>query len=182
MTSDILQKRGRGRPRRTGNNLAAAIGAPGQLSGPKNINPTDAHVGARLKLRRTLLGISQTELGNLLGLTFQQIQKYEKGQNRLTAGRLMEVARLMGVSVQYFFEDLPELPSLSGKGAAMNAPGFAEDGSTQSGVESFSPGVMSVDAAVMLGNLNRIPHAAIRRKLAQLVSSIANEYATKSSG
>ncbi|GIX17313.1 MAG: hypothetical protein KatS3mg119_1499 [Rhodothalassiaceae bacterium] len=68
----------------------------------------DAYVGERLRLRRTLLGISQTELAEVLGVTFQQIQKYERGSNRIGAGNLYKIARALRVPVSYFFEDLPD--------------------------------------------------------------------------
>ena len=67
----------------------------------------DGHVGSRVRMRRMLLGISQEKLGNMLGLTFQQVQKYEKGANRIGASRLFELAGILGVPVQYFFEDAP---------------------------------------------------------------------------
>ena len=73
---------------------------------PRKSNPVDIHVGGRVRLRRMLLGMSQEKLGESLGLTFQQIQKYEKGANRIGASRLFELARILGVNVQYFFEEL----------------------------------------------------------------------------
>ena len=70
-------------------------------------NPIDIHVGNRLRLRRTLLGLSQEKLGNEVGLTFQQIQKYERGANRIGASRLYQFSQLLDVPVSYFFEDMP---------------------------------------------------------------------------
>ena len=76
---------------------------------PKNVaNEIDAHVGSRLRLRRLLLGISQEKLGGALGLTFQQIQKYERGANRVGASRLFDLSRVLDVPVSYFFADMPE--------------------------------------------------------------------------
>jgi len=69
-------------------------------------NPIDVHVGARIRLRRTLLGISQSTLAETLGLTFQQVQKYEKGTNRVSASRLVDIARALDVSISYFFEEM----------------------------------------------------------------------------
>ena len=69
-------------------------------------NPIDVHVGGRLRLRRTLLGLSQEALGEALGLTFQQIQKYERGSNRIGASRLFDLARALEVPVEYFYEDM----------------------------------------------------------------------------
>ena len=71
-------------------------------------NRIDKFVGTRLRLRRLILGMSQTELGEAVGLTFQQIQKYEKGANRIGAGRLQELAHVMGVPVAFFFEGAPD--------------------------------------------------------------------------
>ena len=70
-------------------------------------NPVDVHVGARLRVRRTLLGMSQTMLGEAIGLTFQQVQKYESGANRISASRLFDLSRLLDVPIQYFFDDMP---------------------------------------------------------------------------
>jgi transcriptional regulator with XRE-family HTH domain len=71
-------------------------------------NPIDVHVGSRLKLRRTLLGISQEKLAESVAITFQQIQKYERGINRIGASRLYDLASVLDVSVDYFFEEMPE--------------------------------------------------------------------------
>ncbi|MGO4707135.1 helix-turn-helix domain-containing protein [Microvirga sp. 2MCAF38] len=70
----------------------------------------DKHVGSRVRLRRTMIAMSQETLAEALGLTFQQVQKYEKGVNRIGASRLLGIARMLGVGVDYFFEDLPDLP------------------------------------------------------------------------
>ena len=69
-------------------------------------NPIDIHVGARLRLRRTLLGLSQEKLGEAVGITFQQLQKYERGSNRISASRLFNLSQVLDVPVSYFFEDL----------------------------------------------------------------------------
>src|ERR1700733_12990057 len=71
-------------------------------------NPIDCYVGSRIRIRRTLLGLSQEQLGAHLGLTFQQIQKYEKGSNRVGASRLFEIARILNVSIPYFYDDMPQ--------------------------------------------------------------------------
>jgi len=71
-------------------------------------NPIDAHVGRRVRLRRTLLGMSQERLGELLGLTFQQVQKYERGVNRIGSSRLYELGQILDVPVSFFFDDLPQ--------------------------------------------------------------------------
>src|SRR6476659_6183243 len=79
----------------------------------KQANPIDAQVGNRVRLRRMLIGMSQERLGELLGLTFQQVQKYEKGVNRIGAGRLFEVSRILGVPVDFFYEGVND----AGQGA-----------------------------------------------------------------
>ena len=73
------------------------------IDGPR---PVDVHVGSRIRLRRTLLGISQEKLGEALGLTFQQIQKYERGANRVGASRLYEFSKILDIQISYFFEDM----------------------------------------------------------------------------
>jgi transcriptional regulator with XRE-family HTH domain len=73
----------------------------------KKPNPIDIHVGSRIRLRRTMLGMSQEKLGESLGITFQQIQKYEKGTNRVGASRLQNIAGILNVPVSFFFEDAP---------------------------------------------------------------------------
>src|SRR5277367_1577262 len=70
-------------------------------------NPIDTHVGARVRLRRTLLGMSQEKLGEAIGLTFQQVQKYERGANRIGASRLFDLSRVLDVPVSFFFDDMP---------------------------------------------------------------------------
>ncbi len=86
-------------------------------------NPVDVHVGKRLRFRRTLLGFSQETLGKAVGVTFQQILKYEHGANRIGASRLYAFSRVLDVPVAYFFEDMP--PEISGKGGK-SVPGLAD--------------------------------------------------------
>jgi transcriptional regulator with XRE-family HTH domain len=94
------------------------VSFPGKRSGEvKSPGPVDRQVGARIRLQRTLIGMSQERLGELLGLTFQQVQKYEKGTNRVGAGRLLAIAEALGVSVTYFFEEF-EVPTRKAGGAA----------------------------------------------------------------
>ena len=86
----------------------------------KKPNPVDTHVGSRVRLRRMLLGMSQERLGDSMGLTFQQVQKYEKGVNRIGASRLFQISKILDVPVQFFFEEAPYA------GEAGKAPGLAE--------------------------------------------------------
>lgn len=81
-------------------------------------HPVDRHVGSRLRLRRTLMGISQEKLGGALGLTFQQVQKYERGANRISASKLFEVARALDVPVSFFFQDMAQDVSDAMRGMA----------------------------------------------------------------
>ncbi len=94
----------------------------------KGISPIDAHVGARVRLRRTLLGMTQTGLGDALGLTFQQVQKYERGTNRISASRLYDLSRVFDVPIEHFFEDMPPEVAASslakGRGRAREPVGY----------------------------------------------------------
>ncbi|MCZ4282594.1 helix-turn-helix transcriptional regulator [Kiloniella laminariae] len=96
---------------------------------PKRItgvpNAVDVHVGQRLRLRRTLLGLSQEKLGEALGLTFQQVQKYERGTNRIGASRLYDLARVLDIEIGYFFDDMSEEVSHRSPGQIR---GMAEEG------------------------------------------------------
>src|SRR6478609_174711 len=97
----------------------------------KKPNPTDIHVGSRIRLRRNMLGMSQEKLGETLGITFQQIQKYEKGTNRVGASRLQNSSGILNVPVSFFFEDAP------GENAGM-AGGMAEASSSNYVVDFLS--------------------------------------------
>ena len=92
--------------KRKGRSLS--FGGDGERLPPGTPNPVDIHVGSRVRLRRTLLGLSQEKLGEAVGLTFQQIQKYERGANRIGASRLFEFSRILDVPVSFFFDDMPE--------------------------------------------------------------------------
>ena len=96
--------------------------------GARRANPVDAHVGARVRMRRALLGMTQTDLANALGLTFQQLQKYEWGVNRISASRLFELSQMFDVTVDFFFENLPpEVAGISpakGRGKAKKLPSY----------------------------------------------------------
>ena len=128
----------------------------------KQANPVDAHVGHRVRLRRMLVGMSQERLGELLGLTFQQVQKYEKGINRIGAGRLFEVAGILGVPISFFYEDAES-------GATTN--GFAEEKEPPPVMEFLSSG----DGLQLSLAFMRIKNAKVRRRLVDLVRSLANE-------
>ena len=95
-------------------------------------HPVDVHAGERVWQRRKLLGMTQTDLGDALGLTFQQVQKYERGANRIGAGRLYDLARVLDVPVNFFFEDMPpeviaRPPATKKRGKAKKLPSYALD-------------------------------------------------------
>ena len=100
--------------------------------GTRRPSPVDMHAGERVWQRRKLLGMTQTDLGDALGLTFQQVQKYERGANRIGAGRLYDLARVLDVSIDYFFEDMPTAvaaisPATKRRGKAKKLPGYEPD-------------------------------------------------------
>jgi transcriptional regulator with XRE-family HTH domain len=88
-------------------------------------NFVDRHVGNRVRMRRLLVGMSQEKLGELLGITFQQVQKYEKGSNRVSASRLYQISRVLGVPVQYFYDELKEDDGPSGFAESEGADAIA---------------------------------------------------------
>src|SRR3979490_1170627 len=97
------------------------------MAAKKAPNPIDKHVGSRVRMRRMMLAMSQEKLGDALGLSFQQVQKYEKGTNRIGASRLQHISHILQVPVSFFFEGAPPLPRTPiGKGAAP-APGYVND-------------------------------------------------------
>ncbi len=94
-------------------------------------SPVDVHVGARVRQRRTLLGMTQTGLGDALGLTFQQVQKYERGTNRVSSSRLYDLSRVLDVSIEHFFEDVPPAvatsPPAGRRDKAQEPPSYKPD-------------------------------------------------------
>jgi len=95
-------------------------------------HPVDVHAGERVWQRRKLLGMTQTDLSDALGLTFQQVQKYERGANRIGAGRLYDLAQVLDVPVNFFFEDMPPevitiSPATKKRGKAKELPSYAPD-------------------------------------------------------
>ena len=129
----------------------------------KQANPVDARVGHRVRLRRMLMGMSQERLGELLGLTFQQVQKYEKGVNRIGAGRLFEIATILGVPIGFFYEDA--------ENALANTPGFAEDDESGSVMEFIASGEgLQLTLAFM-----RIKDPKVRRRILDLVRELSDE-------
>ena len=125
----------------------------------KTPNPIDKHVGSRLRMRRAMLGLSQEKLAAAFGLTFQQVQKYEKGVNRMGSSRLQQAAGILGVSVPFFFEGAPG--------------GHIEGGDTLSPsyIDDF---VSSEDGLRLIKAFMRIARPAVRHRIVNLVHEIAS--------
>ncbi|KQS65307.1 Cro/Cl family transcriptional regulator [Rhizobium sp. Leaf371] len=134
------------------------------IENKKKPNPIDIHVGSRIRLRRTMLGMSQEKLGEALGITFQQIQKYEKGTNRVGASRLQNISAILNVPVSFFFEDAP-----GDGGSGSGASGMAEASSSNYVVDflSSSEGLQLNRAFVKIGD------PKVRRKIVDLVKALA---------
>jgi transcriptional regulator with XRE-family HTH domain len=124
-------------------------------------NPTDKHVGARVRMRRMMLGMSQEKLGEHLGITFQQIQKYEKGTNRIGASRLQQIAHILQVPVSFFFEGAPGVPGQQPDGLA-EAPSPAY-------VSDF---LATSDGLALTKAFMRIKDAKLRRRIVDLVEQM----------
>ena len=130
----------------------------------KKPNPTDIHVGSRIRMRRNMLGISQEKLGENLGITFQQIQKYEKGTNRVGASRLQAISDVLGVPVSFLFEDAPGQDSSSFKG-------FAEDSSINHALEFCN----SAEGLQLNRAFVKITDVKVRRRIIDLIKVLAAE-------
>lgn len=134
--------------------------------GSRRANPMDVHVGTRVRLRRMLLGMSQEKLGEHLGLTFQQVQKYEKGVNRIGASRLFDLAKVLGVPVQFFYDEAPSL-----KQSSSAASGFAEQPD-----ESYVVEFLGTREGLELNKaFARVNDAKVRRSIVELVRALAGE-------
>ena len=119
------------------------------IAAKKAPNPTDQHVGSRVRMRRIMLAMSQETLGAALGLTFQQVQKYERGANRIGASRLQQISHILQVPVAFFFEGAPIGSALS-----------------MAQIDDF---VSNSDGLRLIGAFMRIDNAAVRRGIAMLV-------------
>ena len=124
-------------------------------------NPIDKHVGSRVRMRRMMLGMSQEKLGDALGLTFQQVQKYEKGTNRIGASRLQQISLILQVPVSFFFEGAPAPPGMGG--------GFAEGASP----EYVQATLSTSDGLALVKAFARIENAKLRRRVVDLVQEMA---------
>src|SRR5271154_3545814 len=132
------------------------------------LNPTDKHVGSRVRMRRLMLDMSQTDIANALGLTFQQVQKYEKGANRISASRLQHISQILQVPVPFFFEGAPAAsgvrPSAWGTGDAPS-PAYVTD------FLATSDGLSLVKAFMCIND------PKLRRAIVRLVEEIMSETA-----
>jgi len=136
-----------------------------RIHGP---DPVDIHVGGRLRLRRNLVGMSQEQLGRASGLTFQQIQKYERGANRMGASRLYQLARLLDVPVAWFFEEMPA-PGNKGPQLSDNAQAPLEGAPDDQQILSRR------ETLELIRAYYRITDPKQRRKVYELVKSLAEE-------
>lgn len=129
-------------------------------------NPIDAYVGAQIKQRRTAVGMSQTVLANRLGITFQQVQKYEKGANRVGSSRLYEISEILDVPIQSFFDGVEDVI----EDAKVRKPDVRTKDSTLEKFDAFisSPGGVDVIKAFV-----EIEDPAVRRQIASLVKSVS---------
>jgi transcriptional regulator with XRE-family HTH domain len=126
-------------------------------------NPVDIHVGSRVRLRRTLLGMSQEKLGDALGLTFQQVQKYERGANRVGASRLYDLSRVLDVPVAYFFEEFADAPSVAGV--------------AEPTTDAYQPNpMMKRETLELVRAYLRIADPQIKRRLFELTKALAAAY------
>jgi transcriptional regulator with XRE-family HTH domain len=128
----------------------------------KSPNPIDKYVGNRLRMRRIMLGMSQTNLGDGLGLSFQQVQKYEKGTNRLSASKLQQCAGILQVPVEFFFEGVPSIPTPKPKGPAPS-------------VDYVSDFLASAAGLALVKAFTQIKDAKLRRCIVDLVEGIADQ-------
>jgi transcriptional regulator with XRE-family HTH domain len=132
----------------------------------RRANPVDKYVGERVRMRRMLLGMSQERLGEQLGLTFQQVQKYEKGVNRIGASRLFDLAQVLGVPIQFFYENMPA--AVSGQPQPL---GFADKRG-----ESYVADFLSNRESVELNKaFARVTDPRVRRSIVDMVRSIAGD-------
>ena len=129
-------------------------------------NPVDIHVGQKLLLRRNMMNMSQEEVGNAVGVTFQQIQKYEKGANRIGASRLFEIAKILKVNVDYFFDGIE-------KQAA--AQGFAESGQSDFEFQKIE----NKESMALVRAFNKIESPVVRKRILSMVQSLSAENLSK---
>jgi len=137
---------------------------------PASPRPVDVHVGARVRLRRTLLGMSQEKLGEAVGLTFQQIQKYERGTNRIGASRLHQFAQVLDVPVSFFFDDMPIEIAKTNQVLGRPVVGLSED------QEPFDQEqLVKRETLELVRAYYRVSDPNTRKKIFELVKAIAGK-------
>ena len=130
-------------------------------------SPIDVHVGSRIRLRRTLMGMSQERLGEALGLTFQQVQKYERGVNRVGASRLFDLARVLDVPISFFFDDMPDSLTSSYGVASSRRSGVSE------AQDPFGDDTLSRrETLELVRAYYRITDPAVRKRVFELIKSM----------
>ena len=138
-------------------------------------NPIDVHVGARVRLRRTLMGMSQEKLGEAIGLTFQQVQKYERGANRVGASRLFDLSRVLDVPVSFFFDDMPD--GVSKQSPRLMSAGVAEDAAEAPGADPMT----KRETLELVRAYYRITDPQVRRRIFDLAKVLAKASETDES-
>jgi len=141
----------------------------GRGGGP---NPVDVHVGGRVRLRRTLLGMSQEKLGEAIGLTFQQIQKYERGTNRIGCSRLYDLSRVLDVPIEYFFEELP--PEAAASSPAHRFGGWSEN--EQEAFEHERDPMAKRETLELVRAYYRIKDPGLRKRLFEMTKALASAF------
>jgi transcriptional regulator with XRE-family HTH domain len=127
----------------------------------KSPHPTDKYVGLRVKMQRQLQNMNQGELGYAIGISFRQVQKYEKGTNRIGASRLLQIAHVLGVPVEFFFKGAPGAVPAVGD-AVTSSPGY---------IDAFTA---SADGIALMKAFTRIPQPKLRRRIVDLVEQITD--------
>lgn len=147
--------------------------ARGGRIGPGGPNPVDIHVGARVRLRRTLLGLSQEKLGEAIGLTFQQVQKYERGANRIGSSRLFDLSRVLDVPVSFFFEDMPSAVS-SRSPAQVRHEGPQALGAAEEAASYEADPMARRETLELVRAYYKIRDPAVRKKLFDMTKALGN--------
>jgi transcriptional regulator with XRE-family HTH domain len=144
--------------------------APSSTEREGRSSPVDVHVGSRIRLRRTLLGMSQERLGEALGLTFQQVQKYERGANRVSASRLFDLARVLDVPISFFYDDMPEeIGGAAPSSRSARTPGGFADAQDPFGHDEA---MHRRETLELVRAYYRIADPAIRRRLFDLIKTM----------
>ena len=129
---------------------------------PRQADPTDKHVGSRVRMRRLMLDLSQTELADALGISFQQVQKYEKGTNRISASRLQQISSILQVPIPFFFEGLSDPSNTAKRPAGTPIP------------DHISEFIATTDGLSLIKAYTRIKRRNVRQAIVALVEKLAS--------